>query len=95
MKIVDPRAAEQAAFAAERRKDYPEAIELWLRLIEEYGNWEHGYACYYLSNCYVHIGRFDEAEYWLVEAVKIEPKDEMFSDALESLRDAKKSGIIK
>jgi tetratricopeptide (TPR) repeat protein len=82
------------AFDAEKRGDYAKAIELWSRLLERQGNWEHGYARYYLANCYERLGQFDEAEKQYAEAVRIEPNDKLFSEALAGLREARKAGLI-
>ena len=88
------RDIERDAFDAQRRGDYAKAIELWSRLLERQGNWEHGYARYNLANCYEMLGRFDEAEKQYVEAVRIEPNDKLFSEALIGLREARKAGLI-
>jgi tetratricopeptide (TPR) repeat protein len=88
------RDIERDAFDAQRRGDYAKAIELWSRLLERQGNWEHGYAHHSLAHCYASLGRFDEAEKQLAEAVRIEPNDKLFSEALASLREARKAGLI-
>jgi tetratricopeptide (TPR) repeat protein len=88
------RDIERDAFDAQRQGDYAKAIELWSRLLERQGNWEHGYARYNLAGCYERLGRFDEAEQQYVEAVRIEPNDKLFSQALAGLREARKSGLI-
>ena len=88
------RDIERDAFDAQRRGDYAKAIDLWSRLLERQGNWEHGYARYNLANCYEMLGRFDEAEKQYVEAVRIEPNDKLFSEALIGLREARKAGLI-
>ena len=85
------RDIERDAFDAQRRGDH--AIELWSRLLERQGNWEHGYARYNLANCYEMLGRFDEAEKQY-EAVRIESNDKLFSEALAGLREARKAGLI-
>jgi tetratricopeptide (TPR) repeat protein len=90
----DLRAIERDAFDAQRRGDYAKAIELWVRLLERQGNWEHGYARHNLADCYARLGQFDEAEKQLTEAVRIAPNDKLFSEALASLREAKKAGLI-
>ena len=88
------RDIERDAFDAEKRGDYVKAIELWSRLLERQGNWEHGYARYYLAGCYERLGRFDEAEKQYVEAVRIETNDKLFSEALAGLREAREAGLI-
>jgi tetratricopeptide (TPR) repeat protein len=88
------RSIERDAFEAQKRGDYGRAIQLWSRLLELNGRWEHGYARYNLANCYECIGRFDEAEKEYAEAIRIAPNDRRFSEALANLLAAKKAGVL-
>jgi tetratricopeptide (TPR) repeat protein len=92
--MTDLRTLEKDALGAQRRGEYPAAIKLWSRLLSLQSNWEHGYPHYYLADCYVQQGEFDEAEKHYVEAVNIAPSDSLFTDALTSLRAAREAGHL-
>jgi tetratricopeptide (TPR) repeat protein len=92
--IDDLRTIERQALDAQKEGDYPKAIKLWTRLLRQQANWEHGYGCYYLANCFASLRQFDEAEKYYAEAARIEPNDSLFSDALTSLQEAKKAGLL-
>jgi len=90
----DPIAIEQEALQAQRRGDYQTAVDLWLRLVEQVNNWEHGYAHYSLAGCYALLRRFDDAEKHYAEAARIAPEDKLFSDALSDLVKARANGLV-
>jgi tetratricopeptide (TPR) repeat protein len=90
----DPVEIEKRAFEAERAGQYQAAIGLWREIIEIVPNWEHGYAHYNLAHCCTCTGQLDEAEQAYRRAIELEPQNEMFSIALQSLVDARRSGAI-
>jgi small glutamine-rich tetratricopeptide repeat-containing protein alpha len=85
---------EKRALEAQRAGQYESAIRLWREIIEIVPNWEHGYAHYYLADCYTRTGQFDEAEQAYRRAIELEPQNEMFSSGLQSFIDARRSGAI-
>jgi tetratricopeptide (TPR) repeat protein len=90
----DLRETETRALKAQKVGDFGAAIDLWRAIIEIQPNWEHGYAHYYLADCYTRIGEFDKAEQEYKAAIQLEPQNEMFSTALQSIIDARRSGIL-
>jgi tetratricopeptide (TPR) repeat protein len=90
----DPRALEKAAFELSRLQDYMGAAAVWERLLGVYDRWENGYAHYYLADCYTRIGRLDDAENAYLRAIQLSPHDDMFTEALTSLRAARAAGHV-
>ena len=92
------RITEAKAFAAQKAGDYNDAARLWLDLICRAPCWEFGYLYYNLANCYVRLARLDEAEQAYKRAISVAPEDQMFSEALQSLlqaRDADKRKMLR
>jgi tetratricopeptide (TPR) repeat protein len=85
---------EKRALEAQKDGEYEAAIRLWREIIEIVPNWEHGYAHYNLADCYTCTAQLDEAEEAHRLAVELEPQNEMFSSALESFMEARRSGAI-
>jgi Flp pilus assembly protein TadD len=77
-----PREIEKHALEAQRAGQYELAISLWREIIEMAPNWEHGYAHYYLADCYTCTGQLDEAEQAYRKAIELEPQNEMFSERI-------------
>jgi tetratricopeptide (TPR) repeat protein len=90
----NPRDVEARALQAQKAGEYRVAIELWRAIIELQPNWEHGYAHYYLADCYIMVGDSDRAEQEYRRAIDLAPQDELFSIALQSLVDARRSGVL-
>jgi tetratricopeptide (TPR) repeat protein len=88
------RETETLALAAQKAGEYGAAIRLWRAIIDIQSNWKHGYAHYYLADCYTRIGEFNRAEEEYRTAIELEPENEMFSIALESLIDARRSEVL-
>jgi tetratricopeptide (TPR) repeat protein len=88
------RDIELEAFNAQKRRDYLLAADRWRRIVDEHDNWEHGYAHYHLADCLARLGRFDEAVAEYHSAIRIEPNDALFREALSSLQAARRDGLI-
>ena len=85
---------EKRALKSQTAGEYENAIKLWCEIIQTAPNWEHGNAHHNLAHCYFMTTQFDEAERAYRNAVEREPQNEMFSNALQSFVDAKRSGVI-
>lgn len=92
--MADLRALEQQALNAQQVGEFHNAAEIWLKIISQQADWEHGYAHYNLANCYFRLGKVDKAEIEYSMAIEVEPENTMFSDALESLREARARGDV-
>lgn len=92
--MCDVRQKEQQALAAQIEGDFERAIMIWNQILAAYPDWEHGFTHYNLAGCYEEAGQIDLAIETYRTAIKISPKDPMFSDALKSLMEARKSGYI-
>ncbi|MBN9248501.1 MAG: tetratricopeptide repeat protein [Hyphomicrobium sp.] len=93
--MIDPvRTLEREALDAQKRGNHVLAVDCWRRILNVHDNWEHGYAHYNLANCYVSLGRLDEAENEYRDAIRIEPNDALFTEALSSLQAARRDGLI-
>jgi tetratricopeptide (TPR) repeat protein len=90
----DVRKMEAQAFAAEKAEDFERAILIWNQILELYPRWELGFTHYNLAGCYEETGQIDLAIETYRKAIEISPKDPMFSDALESLLEARSMGKI-
>jgi len=90
----DIRELEREALRAGRCGDYELAVECWRRILAKHDNWEHGYAHYHLADCYTRLGMLDDAEAEYGRAISVAPNDTMFSEALESLKAARRNGLI-
>jgi tetratricopeptide (TPR) repeat protein len=92
--VEDVREKEAQAIAAQNEGDFENAIQIWKQILGAYPNWEHGYAHYHLANCYVDAAQIDLAVEAYRKAIAIAPEDTMFSEALDSLLEARKMGHI-
>ena len=92
--MEDVRQSESEAYAAQSAGDFERAIQIWVEILEKYPQWEGGYAHYYLADCYTRTGRIDLAIEAYREAIALGPNDKLFSDALESLMQARNLGRI-
>lgn len=92
--LQDLRSLETDALNAQKSGDYLKAIELWTNLLARAPRWEHGYPHYHMADCYTRVGKFDLAERSYRAAIALAPEDEMFSIALGSLIEARKSGVL-
>jgi tetratricopeptide (TPR) repeat protein len=88
------RQIEARAFAAQKAGRYADAIGLWRSILDAQPNWEHGYAQYYLADCYVRTKQFQCAEEAYRRAVEIGPQDKLFTAALQSFLQARQSGAL-
>ena len=79
---------------AQLAEEFHLAVQIWREIIKHQDNWEHGNAHYNLGNCYFRLGKLDEAETEYGRAMKLEPENDMFSQAFESLRDARARGSV-
>jgi len=61
-----------------------EASELFSRIIKEQPDWEHGTTFHLLGQCYEDAGKFALAEQNYREALKFEPKNDIFLGGLAS-----------
>ncbi len=91
---LDLRDMERQALEAQKGGEYGVAIGQWLAIINVAPNWEHGYAHYYLADCYTRTGELDKAEAALRRAVELAPEDEIFSIGLESFLEGRKTGAL-
>ncbi len=88
------RDVECQALNFQKSGKYIAAIELWKNIVQKNPEWERGYPYYYMADCYCRLKLFDDAENFYRMASKVAPEDEMFSTALESFIEARKSGVL-
>lgn len=61
------------ALQTQARGDFNEAIELWLKIISDYPEWDEGEPLYRLADAYVDTGEFDKAAGALRAAIDVDP----------------------
>jgi tetratricopeptide (TPR) repeat protein len=88
------RELESEAFAAQRKKDYSTAAEIWLQIVTDCDNWEHGGAHFCLAGCYMNLGKIDEAIAHYKRASELRPTDSMFAETWSDTQRAKDEGLI-
>jgi tetratricopeptide (TPR) repeat protein len=94
MMTNDLRELEAAALEAQRDGRFYDAIPMWNTILARQPTWEHGYAHYYLADCYTRTGQISLAEDAYRMAIAIAPEDTLFSDTLNSLLEARRLGNI-
>jgi tetratricopeptide (TPR) repeat protein len=88
------RQKEAEALAAEKEGDFKRAIQIWEKILEAYPRWELGFAHYNLAGCYTCAGHIDLAVETYRKAIALSPNDPMFTEALESVLEARRLGHI-
>lgn len=94
-RVTELRDLEASALREQRSGRFGEAAAVWERLIALNDRWEHGYPHYHLADCYTRLGRLDDAERAYVKAMEVAREDDLFRDALGSLRTAREGGLIR
>jgi len=88
------RELESEAFGAQRRQDYTGAAVIWLKIVAQCDNWEHGGAHFCLAGCYLDLGKVDQAIEHYKRASELRPWDPMFAETWIDTQRAKDEGLI-
>ena len=92
--MEDVRQNEGEALTAAKEGDFNRAIQIWEQILEAFPRWELGFAHYNLADCYTCTGQIDLAIEMYRKAIALSPNDPMFTEALESVLEARRQGHI-
>lgn len=92
--MVDLNKLEKDAFNMQQAGYYEEAIRHWEELLSYHNDWDYGYPCLNISNCYVELGNFDKALEAIKKALEFDHDNEYFVGNYKALLEDRKRGLI-